>query len=584
MSRRSCAVAGLLLVCTAFLPSRAAAADEAQPKYRIEVEAPGELKKILQQGLPLERWASDPQMTLELLRRLAAEASADAVQAAATEGYFSAKASYAIDDARTPWVVTLKVEPGERTLVQGVQIDFTGPVTQDPQAEPLLNEVRKEWALRAGMPFTRTAWEDAKSKAVRKLASWHYAGSRLAASHAQVDSAARRATLNVTLDSGPAFRFGEVEVRGTQRHPASLVADFAPQHAGEAYTRQKLDLYVQRLIQSGYFASARAEIVADPAKADAAPVQVSVIEASAKQFEAGVSYNTDHALRLEATQRNSDLFGSGWREQGTLRWDALTEEARLSLDTPPSPDASWRSHFVSFKHTTIQNQETEEASLGVSYNWAGAGSPSSLIASGHFERNQVSGGPVDRADALYLGFRKAFRQTDELVQPRRGYFGNVTAGTAPGALSTRAFQRVTGQGTFLFALGRDDDLMLRAEGGRVFASARDGIPASFLFRTGGDQTVRGYAFESLGVKLGDAVVGGRSLLIGTVEATHWYGAWGIAGFVDAGNAWDGGKFDPVVGLGTGLRFRTPVGPVRLDLAYGQEEHNFRLHFSVGFVF
>ena len=556
----------------------------ADSKYRIEVEAPGELKKILEQGLPLGRWASDPQMTLELLRRLAAEATADAVEAAATEGYFSAKASYAVDETKTPWVLTLKVDAGERTLVQGVQIDFTGPATQDPDAGPLLNEVRKEWALRDGMPFTRAAWEDAKAKAVRKLSSWRYAGARLAASHAQVDSAAHRATLGVTLDSGPVFRFGEVEVRGTQRRPASLVADFAPQHPGEEYTRQKLDLYVQRLIQSGYFASARADIVADPAKADAAPVQVSVIEGSAKQFEAGISYNTDHAVRLELTQRNSDLLGSGWREQGTLRWDALTQEARVSLDTPPSPDASWRSHFTSFKHTTIQNQETEEAALGVSYNWAGAGSPSSLIASGHFERNQVSGGAVDRADALYLGFRKAFRRTDELVQPRRGYFGNVTAGTAPAAFSTRAFQRVTGQATFLFALGRDDDLLLSAEAGRVFASARDGIPTSFLFRTGGDQTVRGYAFESLGVKVGDAVVGGRSLLIGTVEATHWYGAWGVAGFVDAGNAWDGGKFAPAVGLGTGLRFRTPVGPVRLDLAYGQREHSFRLHFSVGFVF
>jgi translocation and assembly module TamA len=591
MSRCRALAAALacLLACTLATPCRgqapeAKASAEAQPKYRIEVEAPGELKKILEQGVSLARWASDPQMTLELLRRLAAEATSDAVQAAATEGYFSAQASYAIDEMKTPWIVTLKVDPGERTLVQSVQIDFAGPVTQDPRAGPLLNEVRKEWALRAGAPFTRAAWEEAKNKAVRKLASWRYAAAKLATSHAQVDSAAHRATLSLTLDSGPAFRFGEVEVRGTQRHPAGLVSDFAPQHPGEEYTRQALDLYVQRLIQSGYFASARAEIVADPARADAAPVQVSVIEASAKQFEAGLSYNTDHALRLELTQRNSDVAGSGWREQATVRWDADTEEARLSLDTPPSPDATWRSHFVNFKHSTIQNEEVEETSVGVTYNWAGAGSPSSLIASGHFDRHQVSGGPVDRADALYLGFRRAFRKTDELLQPRKGYFGNVTAGFAPGEFATQAFQRVTAQGTALFALGRNDDLMLRAEGGRVFAPSRDGIPSSFLFRTGGDQTVRGYAFEGLGVKVGDAVVGGRALLIGTVEATHWYGAWGVAGFVDAGNAWDGGKFDPAFGIGAGLRFRTPVGPVRLDLAYGQQEHTFRLHFSVGFVF
>jgi translocation and assembly module TamA len=556
----------------------------AQSKYRIEVEAPGELKKVLERGVSLERWRDDPQMTLELLRRLGAEAAAEATEAAATEGYFSAKASFSIDEAKSPWVVTLKVEPGERTLVRGVQIDFTGAAAQDPRAAPFLNEVRKEWALRNGMPFTRAAWEEAKAKAVRKLASWRYAAARLAASHARVDPASHRADLNVTLDSGPPFRFGAVQIRGTQRHPASLVANFAPQHEGEEYTRQALDLYVQRLVQSGYFASARADIVPDAGRAGAAPVEVTVIESSAKQVETGISYNTDVALRLEATQRNSDLFGSGWREQGTLHWDSLTQNARLSFDTPPGNDATWRSHFVNFNHSVVQNDDVEETSAGVSYNWAGAGSPSSVIASGHFERSQVSGGPIDRANALYLGFRRAFRETDELIQPRRGYFGNVTAGGAPGAFATRAFERVTAQGTYLFPLTRNDDLLLRAEGGRVFASARDGIPSSFLFRTGGDQTVRGYAFESLGVKVGDAVVGGRYLLDGTVEATHWLGNWGVAGFVDAGNAWDGGRFDPAFGIGTGLRFRTPVGPVRLDLAYGQQEHTFRLHFSVGFVF
>jgi translocation and assembly module TamA len=362
------------------------------------------------------------------------------------------------------------------------------------------------------------------------------------------------------------------------------VANFAPEHQGEEYTRQALDLYVQRLVQSGYFASARADIVADAAQAGAAPVEVAVIESNAKQIETGISYNTDAALRLEATQRNSNLFGSGWREQGTLRWDSLTQEARINFDTPPSSNATWRSHFASFKHSIIQNEDVEETAAGVSYNWAGAGSPSSVTASGHFERHQVSGGPIDRANALYLGFRRSFRNTDELIQPRKGYFGNVTAGGAPSIFATREFERVTGEITFLYPLTRDDDLLLRAQGGRVFATSRDGIPSSFLFRTGGDQTVRGYAFESLGVKVGDAVVGGRYLFNGTVEATHWFGNWGVAGFVDAGNAWDGGHFNPAFGIGSGLRFRTPVGPVRLDLAYGQREHTFRLHFSVGFVF
>jgi translocation and assembly module TamA len=119
----------------------------------------------------------------------------------------------------------------------------------------------------------------------------------------------------------------------------------------------------------------------------------------------------------------------------------------------------------------------------------------------------------------------------------------------------------------------------------VVASTREGIPSTFLFRTGGDQTVRGYAFESLGVRRGDAVLGGRYLAIGSVEYTHWFSpVWGLAAFVDGGNAWDTGNFEPVFGVGTGVRFRTPIGPVRADVAYGEDVESWRLHFSVGFVF
>ena len=87
------------------------------------------------------------------------------------------------------------------------------------------------------------------------------------------------------------------------------------------------------------------------------------------------------------------------------------------------------------------------------------------------------------------------------------------------------------------------------------------------------------------MKRGDAVIGGRYLLIGSAEVTHWMSeSWGIAAFADAGNAWDDDQYQPVLGVGAGARFRTPIGPVRVDVAYGEETKDWRLHFSVGFVF
>src|SRR5262245_51798771 len=155
-------------------------------------------------------------MSPELLRRLADEAVAEATAAAAAQGYFSARASYTLDRDATPWRIVLLVDPGERTLVADTEISFSGPATSDPEAAAVLARVRREWPLRPGMPFTQAGWEDAKRSAARNFSSWRYAAAHITASRADVDPEKRSARLTLTLDSGPPFRVGAVEVRGNK--------------------------------------------------------------------------------------------------------------------------------------------------------------------------------------------------------------------------------------------------------------------------------------------------------------------------------------------------------------------------------
>jgi translocation and assembly module TamA len=564
----------------------AAFAQEPGPKYRLTVEAPTkEMREMLSKGLQLARWVDDPQMTPELLRRLADEAIAEARRALAAQGYYTARVSYSLDRDRTPWSLVLHVVPGPQAKVRSIAIAFSGPGALDPELAGLRRRVQREWLLRPGMPFTQEAWIEAKNDAVRKLASWRYAAARLEASRARVDRDAHEAALEVTLDTGAAYVFGGVEVRGPKRYPHEAVANLSPVRSGSTYDRQVLELYTRRLLETGYFASARAELPPDARDDAGAPVRVSVIEGDSQNFEGGVSYNTDAGPRLELSHRNVDLFDSAWRGKSTLRLDQLTQEVRYDLDSPPRRNATWWSAFTGARASTVQNEDNEELAIGVAHNWAGRGSPSAVLVSLHAEEQSVSGQPTDHRHAVFFGARYGFRNTDDIVLPRRGYFGQLTLGAAPDALATRGFQRATARAALLVPLGRDDDLQLRAESGVVIARARDGIPSTFLFRTGGDQTIRGYDFESLGVRQGDAVLGGRYLALASVEYTHWFSrAWGLAAFADAGNAWDTGSFEPVLGVGFGGRFRTPIGPVRVDIAYGEAVDSWRLHFSVGFVF
>jgi translocation and assembly module TamA len=555
-------------------------------EYRVQVEAPRELANLLREGLNLVRWQKDPQMTPEQLRRLVDEALLEAREAAATEGYFSARVEARIDDSLQPWVVVLRVEPGERTSVGDVDIRFSGPAVDDPEARALLDRVRASWRLPKGQPFRQADWESAKREAARELASWRYAAARVAQSRAAIEPQAKSASLSVEIASGPPFRFGEVHVSGVKRYSDMLVQNMSTLRPGEVYTRDKLVAYQRRLLESGYFASVQAEIEARPELADAAPVRVAVIEASKHHVETGIGYSTDAGPRLELRYSNQDVLDRAWRFRSGLRLDQKIKNLQLDLDSPPQPGGRWNSFFGRARETNIQNESTRELAAGISHNWGPERTPTALIVSGHLEEQRVQGSVTDNRQALYFGHRRTFRRTDDLLSPRSGYLGSIELGGAPPPLASRQFLRGVGSASVFIPVGRNGNVLLRGQAGLVEAASREGIPTTFLFRTGGDQTVRGYAFESLGVKQGDAIVGGRRLAWGSAEYIHWMGeSWGLAVFADAGNAWDSGiKFNPARGYGSGVRFRTPIGPIRADIAYGERTQQFRLHFSVGYNF
>ena len=137
---------------------------------------------------------------------------------------------------------------------------------------------------------------------------------------------------------------------------------------------------------------------------------------------------------------------------------------------------------------------------------------------------QPAGGDTERSHALYGEAQYTWRRTDSLLLPTRGWMANVTGGGGIPGASTEGFGRVVGKFAYWLPLGHSDELYLRGEGGAVLAHSREGIPSVFLFRTGGDTTVRGYAFESLGVQQDGATVGGRYYGVASAEITHWFAA------------------------------------------------------------
>jgi translocation and assembly module TamA len=560
-------------------------ADDAA-RYRVEIDAPSSVKAAVESSLDLVRWQTYAGLTPELLELLITDAKAQASDAAAAQGYFAAVVSGALDNTTTPPTVRIRVEPGEPTRVAEVSIEVTGAAIEAPGGADAIAAMQATWLLPRGAVFRQADWFAAKAAAVQTLAASRYAAAKLVSSEADIDPDTHAAHLRLTVDSGPPFRFGALEISGLEKYAATTVRNLATFTAGDWYSIEALKEFVRRLNATGYFASAQATVAPDPVYAESAPVKVSLIEAPTKKFSGGVGFATDVLYLAQLSFDNVNLDGRGLQFRSDLRVDSKQQDATVKFTLAPRAPAYTDSFTAKLDHTDISGLTTKDLAFGWTRQTADARNQTTYSTFYYVSKQEPPNVVLEHSHALYAEVGHAWRRVDDLRAPTQGYAFSAQLGGGPPAVSTRTFGRGIAQLAGWVPLDIKTQLALRAEAGAVIASTSDGIPAPLLFRTGGDTTVRGYAFQSLGPRVGDATVGGRYYALASAEVVRWIGAsWGIAVFVDAGNAADRvHDLKPVYGYGVGGRLRTPIGPFRLDLAYGEAAKSVRVHLSVGLSF
>lgn len=298
------------------------AVEEAEFRIRLEIDAPASLRQTLQNGLDISRWQDYGNMTMPLLRSLVRDAREEALEAAATEGYYNAAVDVSIDelhgDTRR---VLLKLSPGDPIHVANVSISLTGAI--DPAAEL---RVRELWGLAPGETFRQSTWEAAKNAALTEIARTLYAATSVAESQAVVDPVKGSADLKLVLDTGPAFAFGPITVTGLSKYPATTVTNLSPFRTGDPYGREPVEVFLRRLNATNYFSSVHVVVDDNRSLAAAAPVRVAVIEAPTRRLEAGVGYSTDTLYRTTASWRNVNLLDSALRFNSELRLETNLQQ------------------------------------------------------------------------------------------------------------------------------------------------------------------------------------------------------------------------------------------------------------------
>lgn len=516
-----------------------------------------------------------------------------AVEALATEGYFSPRVRFEPNTAKVPRY-RMVVDPGPPTRVATVEIQFTGALAEADHAARAA-ELRRDWALPVGAVFRSADWETAKNRLMLAVTARDYAGATLGLTTADIDAETATARLRVEVDSGPAYRFGPLKVEGLERLDAALVERYNTLRPGAPFDRTLMLQFQQALQESPHFSSVVVTFDLEHAEGDAAPVRVQLREAKARRFAAGVGFATNTGAHIEALYRQSIIFGLPYSLQSGFRVDQTGQFAYADVIFPPQPGGARNSVGVLFENSDIENLRVNRWGIGAARSKLtgprdGHNVETQLAINFEHERRETPLDPPITLDVLSTSYTWTRRDVDDITNPRRGNLIQLQGSVGLGGFAVEdAFVRGFGSIVQYFPVGARDVLILRGQLGGVQAESTNAVPNKFLFRTGGALTVRGYDFESLGVEQGGAIVGGRALAVGSVEYVKWLpqwdGNWGIAAFVDAGDA--AARFSdlsPALGYGLGARWRTPAGPLAVDVAWGERFQQLRVHFSVAIAF
>lgn len=572
----------LVLLCWGVL----AHADNAS--YQVEIEAPSPLKTLLENHLDIIKWRTNPRMSPSEWKRLSTEAPKQIKALLATEGYFSPSVNLKTTENDSQHIAQFTIEEGNPTLIDSVKITFTGDIAQQSdKTTPNQQQLRDEWLLKPSMTFTQTAWAEAKRSLLTKLLVSRYPNANITSSKAAIDSNQQTAALEISIDSGNTIHFGELLIEGLERYPESIIHNLNPIKPNAVYSQSQLLTFQTRLQESGYFRMV--EVTSDAKTAseqnNLAPIKVKVQENQAIKLSTGAGFSTNTGVRTQLTVDHLNLFNRNWRMTSSLRLEQKLQSISGTIRLPTTENGYRDSANAATTRTEIEGQTTTVTQAGVKRAWGNLRREQYIGANLLAEHVNLDSADSSDSYAATLGYGIILRRTDNNLNPTRGYLFNAQFNGAPlASLSSGTFLQSYFKTQAYYPITKSTQLIARAELGMV--QGKNSAPATFLFRAGGDQSVRGYGFQSLGVTEGDATVGGRYLTTGSIEIIQWLTPeWGAAIFTDFGNAANTIKdLKPVYGYGLGARWKSPVGPIGADIAYGQETDEYRMHFNIGVTF
>ncbi|HEY0961938.1 MAG TPA: autotransporter assembly complex family protein [Pseudomonadales bacterium] len=571
---------GLLLA--AFTPSIHAADDDSLPTEPLVVitGAGPELENNIRAFLSVTSEACSTGQAR--LRRLLPQVRRQLAEAASALGYYHAEGDPRFSQGEGCWRLDIDVQPGPRVMLGSVDVSVIG----GPDVQQQFADLLEASPLASGRPLHHGDYESFKSALSARAIDEGYFGATFADAQIALDLDANRADVALRFDPGPRYRFGRITVRSDSRLNSDVIDGMMPVQEGDPYSSDALADVRASLDASQYFRQIRVSPQIGSAAQQQVPVDVELEMRPRHAWTTGLGFTTDTGPRARLSYDNRYVNARGHR----LNVDSSVSQVRSQLDGNyliPLADASRQSLNFAGGYSVEDNEsfESKRTKLEASVrNQNRAGWLQTVFIDTQHD-DYIVAGQQDTSVLSTLGASLSRTKADNLINPNQGWkLYTQLRGASDDVLSDATFVQWYGSAKHVLGFGRSR-LLSRIEVGATWIDLQDELPASLRYFAGGDQSIRGFAFRELGpVNAANEVIGGKQLIVGSVEYDFQVREnWRVAVFADTGNAFnDRDDLEWRHSAGFGVRWMSPIGPVRVDIAHPIDGTDaFRLHVTMG---
>jgi len=558
---------------------------------KIEINGlPEEQSNAIRASLELNNYA-ERDITPVQLRAAYRDADKQIIAALEPFGYYDPKVTpHLTGDEATGWTARFDVVPGDPVIVREEHVDVIG----DGKDRRRVTAAIAGFLPKVGERLDHPTYEASKAVIDTSLRGAGYLDAKYTKRRVTVIPEEHSAKVDLQWESGPRYKFGDVRFSGDAPFPEEFLREYVPWRKDGFFSSEEVLNLQQRLVDADYFELVSVQPAIDEKKDGTVPIDVLLKRDQRNVYSGEVYYSTDFGagVRLGAARRW--LNDSGHKADVKMEYSERLQQAGFHYGIPqPSHDDRSYDFGFGYRDETTDTNRSHSYQLAATRSekrWHGFTRTMGLkFLNGDFEIGEDEDNlEYGNSKLLYAEATLSRRRVNDPLTPRKGYMLETGARLASEAVASDTdYAEVFGRITWLIPQGERGRIKLRGEVGAMTVGDFDALPPELRFYAGGDRSLRGFDYHEIGEVNGNGnVIGGKYLAIASGEYEYYFNKdWGVGVFVDAGDAFST-RFSVNVGAGVGLRWHSPLGPVRVDIAFPVESelpdtNSWRLHVLLG---